>query len=811
MRRITLLCAMLAFVYSASAQKTIKGKIFDKTNNTSLSGATISFAGKGGTTTDKDGIFSVECNKTNKITISFVGYETEVVIIKNCDDELNIGLNRSSEFLNNVEITATSNQNKSLLSQPSAITKLSETELKRGNGLFLDDAINTSVPGVTMNRRAVSSGQQFNIRGYGNGSRGTRGASNNFDGQGYKVYLNGIPVTDAEGITVLDDIDFGSVGNVEVVKGPAGTVYGLAIAGVVNLETMKPAQGTSIGQEVMVGNYGLQRYTTHFQTATDKSSLLVNYGHQKSDGFTIHNHSRKDFVNIAGRFQPNAKQSIMTYFGYSNSYDERSGELSPAQYDTDDYSGNINYIRNDGHSKVLSVRAGFGHTYTFSSHVSNTTTVFATGLNTDASSAGGWTDKSSTNFGLRSVFDTKFNLQNGASLSGITGVETQRQNAQTVGYSTKINPLDNVTTGANPWVIGRPYYVINAATSNNVTITATTSVFTEWTLALAHGLSFTGGVGLSNMIIKLDDRFNSATATMPTHYDTTYKGLVSPHFAINKVFNSKISVYASYSTAYKAPVSSFFYVVTPATTSPTTPASSKVSSVLEPEKGTQFEIGTKGALLNNKLDYQIALFHTSFAHKFTNIAVPNPNNSAVLYSYVVNGGKQDHKGVEVFVKYNAAGNKSKFFTSITPFVNFTYSDFKYEDFQFMTGTTPANQKTYDFSGSPVAGVSKIVASTGVDADTKSGIYGNINLLYRDKMPITSPDTLYTSSYSLLNGKLGYRKNISSHFNLDISLGVNNITGAKYPIMVFVNQLPDAYIAGPRKANYFAALKLNYIF
>ncbi|MDP4845550.1 MAG: Plug domain-containing protein, partial [Salibacteraceae bacterium] len=73
----------------------------------------------------------------------------------------------------------------------------------------------------------VSSGQQINIRGYGNGV-GFRGASNNFDGQGTKIYLNGIPLTDAEGITVLDDIDFASLGNVEVVKGPAGSLYGLA-------------------------------------------------------------------------------------------------------------------------------------------------------------------------------------------------------------------------------------------------------------------------------------------------------------------------------------------------------------------------------------------------------------------------------------------------------------------------------------------------------------------------------------------------------------------------------------------------------
>jgi outer membrane receptor protein involved in Fe transport len=98
--------------------------------------------------------------------------------------------------------------------------------------------------------------------GYGNGV-GFRGASNNFDGQGYKVYLNGIPITDAEGTTIMDDIDFGSVGNVEVIKGPAGSLYGLAIAGAVNLQTKKADRGnTSISQQAMVGS--LRTSTIHY-------------------------------------------------------------------------------------------------------------------------------------------------------------------------------------------------------------------------------------------------------------------------------------------------------------------------------------------------------------------------------------------------------------------------------------------------------------------------------------------------------------------------------------------------------------------
>ncbi len=793
---------------SAFAQNILKGKVYDASNDNPLFGATISYSSKGATSTAKDGTFSLRCEKAGTLIVSFIGYESYRQTVQSCNDEINIGLVAANKNLDEVEITATSNNNKLLLYQPLSITKLSPVELKRGTGLFMDDAINGNVPGVTMNRRAVSSGQQFNIRGYGNGARGTRGVSSNFDGQGYKVYLNGIPVTDAEGITTLDDIDFGSIGNVEVVKGPAGTLYGLAIAGVVNLKTIKPEkEKTSIGQDVLFGNYGLQRYTTHFTMGGDHSSLLVNYGHQKSDGFTIHNASKKDFVNVAGDFQPNAKQNVSAYFGYSNSYDERSGELTIAQYNAGDYSGNIDYIKNNGHSNVISFRGGLSHTYNFNEHFTNTSTVFGTGFTSNASSAGGWTDKGAINYGLRSTFDTKFNLRKGAGLSGITGVETQRQNAQTIGYNTKQSPFDPVTSPTNPWVVGRPYFIINAATSNNATITGTTSVFTEWTLALPKDFSVTAGVGVSNMKIKLDDRFNPATFTRPSHYDATYKSMVSPHVAINKVFSKQFSFYASYSKAYKAPVSSYFFITTPSATPPVT---SRVNADLKPEIGNQFEIGTKGNLLNDKITYQVALFDAMFTNKFTTIAVPY-NSTTTLYSYVVNGGKQDNKGLEALVKYTAYQSPAGFLKSITPFANLTYSDFKYKDYRFHTIVNNTKDSTIDYSNKAVAGVARFVGNVGFDLLTRPGIYANVNYFYKDGMPITSDGLLNTGSYSLLNAKLGFQRSLSTHFDLDVYAGVNNITNTKYPIMVFINQIPDAYIAAPRNANVYGGLNVKYNF
>jgi iron complex outermembrane receptor protein len=814
------LSILLLFTISGFAQQSLKGKVVDAETGKGLAGATVSLGANTGTTTDADGNFSVDCSKTKKITITFIGYEPYSVTIKNCDEQLKVSLQSTGRTLDNVEISSTASTNKKLLYQPASITKLNPVELKRGQGLFFQDVVETSVPGVIMNRRTVSGGQQFNIRGYGNGARGTNGVNSNFDGQGYKVYINNIPVTDAEGITTLDDIDFASLGNVEVLKGPAGTLYGQAISGAISLRTIKPETGrTSISQEIMLGNYGLQRYTTRFATGGERSGILLNYGKQKSDGFSIHNASHKDFANVVLMSQPGEKQTISTYVGFTDSYDERLGELTVAQYESNDYSGNPDYIKRNGHSHVITYRAGVTHTYNFTKGFANTSTVFGTGFRSDVSSAAGWTDKTTVNYGFRTSFDAKISVTDKVVLNGITGMEIQRQNAQTVGYSMKADPND-----PNPGIYTygtSPYWVINANTSNVAFTTQPTSFFTEWTLGLPQDLSVSAGIGYSSQKIILDDRFRAITTTYPGHFEKTYKGMWSPHLAINKVFSKEVSVYASYSKGYKAPVSSYFFIVTPVITTPSTPASGFVNTDLKPEHGDQFEMGSKGSLLKDRLSYQLALFSFKISNKMTAVSVPL-NATTTAYSYVVNGGDQKHKGVEATLKYAIVDNEKSVITNVTPFTNFTYSDFKYGDgFKIVTGSTVALRDTIDYSGKRVYGVPKVMNAFGVDVATRFGLYANLVHIYKDGVTIgttrTSASganpkvftTYQSSSYNLLNGKLGFKTNLSSHFFMDLFFGVNNITGTQYPIMIFVSQIPDAYLPAPPKAVVYGGINLKY--
>lgn len=789
MIRFLLFAAVLIFPTTLFAQQNLLGHVYDANTNLPLIGASVVNDDKSGTISDENGKFLVECG--HELQISFMGYETKDVQITDCTRELKIFLKPVKTYLQVVNLQGYSLSKETPLKVPSAVVELNQKEIKRGTGLFLDDAINTNVPGVIMSRRGVSSGQQFNIRGYGNGM-GLKGVSNNFDTRGTKVYLNGILLTNAEGISVLDAVDFSSIGNVEVLKGPSGTLYGQAIAGVVKLQTLdaKPNE-VSIAQDVLIGEYGLRRYTTSLTLGTENASLLLQYGHQESDGFMAHTASEKDFVNVIGNFNPNAKQKLSAFFSYSDSYDARGGQLTLKQWEDFDYSGKPSYIKNNAHTQVVSFRAGLNHNYKFSDQVSNSTSIFGSGSDMNSSSSGGgWSDESPVDYGFRSTFNFDFDWSSNVGLSGVIGLEMQAANSQPIGY--KMIPDETNPEG---------YNIIGKMRSNTQTKTGTSSYFTEWILNLPQDFSITAGIGWSQTHIELEDRLYDPNVNGNPSYEATYGGMFSPHLAINKVFNDQFSAYAAYSKAYLSPVSSNIVIS----------ETGELNTDLHPEKGGQFEVGSKGNLWEGRFQYQLAVFRAEFKDKMTSVAVPL-NEEITEYTYLTNAGSQVDNGVELLLKMMAYQSDYRWIPSISPWGNFTYSDFTYKNYSYESypkGETELVRENYD--GKAVAGVSPITANVGIDFYNEIGFYGNVEYSYRDPQPIVSSGEFKTDAIGLLNAKLGFRKSLGAHFNLDVFAGARNITGTQHYFMIFVNQLSSAYLPAPYDVNFYSGVNIRYIF
>jgi iron complex outermembrane receptor protein len=776
MRIITYLFLCFLLPFSAFAQQ-LKGKVFDAYSQTPLEGASVKLSDATGIITDKKGEFVLGCNGATKITISYAGYATYTGSIKDCNQRLNIGLTPTNSSLNEVRISDAKPGRNTVLNQPQSIGILSRQELTRSEGLFLENTINL-VPGVRMEKRTATGGQRLVIRGYGN--------STNFNGTGIKTYFNGIPITDAEGATIFDDIDFSTLGKVEIIKGPASSLYGTGIGGVVKMFTLKPEPNTTkIIEEVMAGSYGLWNSNTRLETANDRSSIVVNYGHQNYDGYRVHSAAKKDFVSFLGDFKSSEKESFSVFGNYNNSYNGLAGQLDSVSFFNKRNVGEQAYLGNNGHTAYESFRSGFTNNYTFSKHVNNVSSAYFTNYKLNQSAAPSLTSNIVGNYGGRTEFNLNFPGEK-ISVDGTVGGEYQKSSS-----FRKTNAYANS--------------VLGALTTDLEVATMQYSLFTEWNVHLPENFTLIAGAGSSSIEYGLTDKLTNTGN--PTHRDQSgykvFKPVITPRIALQKMFNQSINVYATVSQGYSPPTSTTVVI----------PTTGQVITDLKPEKGTLYEFGSKGSLLNKKFSYQLALFNMNVTDKLTTQGVTNAAGT-VLYSYAVNSGKQRNKGLEISLNYSLLNDDSKTVSSIRPFINYTYSDFTYVDFKSDNNN---NARTINYSGKPVVGVPPHNFNAGVDIGLKQGLYLHTTYQYVDAMSLSYDNAHHAPSFSLLNAKIGWRKGLGQHYQLDVFAGSNNLTKSLYYNMVFLNSYsatapnPNIYLPAAYNATFYGGVNFNYKF
>ncbi|HTI10205.1 MAG TPA: TonB-dependent receptor [Puia sp.] len=775
-RKISLcILASLLTIFSF-AQRSVKGRIIDAQTKQPIPGATILVDKKPTTMADANGVFEINAG-ASRITISSVGYLDKTVTIKETTGDLLVFLESANYMLNAVQVTGWSTGKKdNQLNLPQSVGVLTPRDLSRTNGLSLESSLNL-VPGITMQSRSSFGGQRIAIRGYGNNT--------NFNGQGVQVYLNNIPITDATGTTILDDIDFSTLGNVTVFKGPQSSLYGSGIAGVVSLSTLKPQSNqTRIVEENTVGSYGLYRNNTRVETANSNSAVLLNYGHQTSDGFRQHSGSQKDYLQFSGDFFVSDKNTLSTYVAYSRSYEQLAGEMDSAQFYGRQKWSDPAYLVNNSQVKIESFRIGVTDNYKFDEHFSNQTTLFTSSYTLYSPFAHGLTDAQAATFGGR----TGFVYESGRGVTkvhGILGAQFEKTNAFNKSYN-----LTNDTLGG-----------IRGDLDNN---SLTYNIFTEWKFNLPSDFIVVAGASENFTEYAIAD--NLANTANPTHANQSgykrFSPAFTPRISLLKMLGEHISVYADVSAGYTPPPTSYIVNAT----------IGKVNSTLKPERGVQYEIGTKGTLLQNKFSYQLALFDQEITNKIVTQQIPAAPPLPTYATYV-NAGKQRNLGAELSLSYAILKDKEGAISLLRPFLTYAYSDFKYKDFKSNNNN---NAQTVDYSNNKVAGVAPNVVNLGLDLETKVGFYLYATYRHVDAVPYTFDGLHSTKSYNLLSGKIGYKSTFGNHFSLDVFAGGDNLTNSTYYTFLFYSgnlagTTDPHFLPQPFNAVYYGGAKLAYTF
>lgn len=757
---------------SAGAQ--VRGTVFDAASRLPLDDVAVAST-TGSTVTDRDGHFSLACSGPATIAFRKAGYRTVYRAIERCDERLDVGLLAGTPTLTTVEVVDVAERAPG--ERAKSITVLGKPELQRSTGLFLQDAINLT-PGIYMQRRSMSGGQTIRIRGYSNG-----GDAGNFTGTGYRAFLNGIPITDAEGQTVLDDIDFANIGRVDVIRGPASSLYGAGIGGVVNFYSERPAEpGVAVRQGVLAGEDGLIRSDTRLSRVTDGASVALNYGHQGYDSYRVHSESRKDYASFLGDFQPSATQSLSTFLGYANSRDLRAGELDSASFAQELNAGEAKYIANNARSEIESFRTGVTQRYGWSDRVESVLTGYFGGNSLEDVYAAGINSKTNQTFGARAVLNTNVG---GAALPlrGTTGLDFEKTNVGARGYG-----LTNAVLGP----------LRSDLEMQNMQYSA----FSQWDASLPAAFTLTVGASANFLEYSIVDRMTNTGN--PTHKDAsgrkTFDPVVTPMAALRKQLTPGVAAYASVSQGYTPPTSSDAVI----------PFTGEPNRGLEAERATQYEIGSTGSLLGNRLSYQVALFDTRVRNKLTSQGVFDTDGT-VLYSYTVNAGDQADRGLELSAGYALVDDAAAFVSLVRPFMSYTYSDFEYRNFR---SNANDDATTVDYSGNKVVGVASDVINFGVDARLRPGIYGNATYHRTAGMPISYDNAHWAPGFSLIDAKVGVAHDFSDRFTLDAYVGGNNLGNSRYYTQVFLNHKfdsptpPNMYLPGPYTAKYYTGLRVS---
>lgn len=766
MKLVKYLLVLLILFYGvqANAQYIVKGYIYDVQGRQALSAATIETPDKlAHALSDDAGYFEIGVARAEgTLQVSMAGYRKQMVRYNHQDKYLNIQLEADAVSLNEVRVTAYSG-NKTNKETAGAVASISGSQLRQGNGLSLQAALN-SVPGVRMDQSTLSE-SRIAIRG--NGVRSPWGIRN------IKIYVNDIPVTEADGTSRIEALDVNDIGKAEIIKGPASSIYGGGTGGVINFQLQRsPYQEQSAEVSSLAGSYGLRRLATTYRYGGDKMNSYVSFGWQQYNGYREHSSDMRRF--LAGNFQffPSEKRTITVLLNRTTQHSQIPGSLTRQQVEDNPKLANPSNLDKQAGRYQNWTRIGIGQQYLFNSRFSNATSIFTYFYDLNHPLPYAYIRNYYESYGGRTrfsydagfaVFPTQFTL----------GAEVNQANTKGTQYVNEHGsegPINGNTDYKN--------------TLYSLFYQSETFISAKTTLAI--GLSYNG------LTYDVSDYLVAAQSGIKQ-----FKPQASPRIALSHNFGNALSLHGSISSGFSPPSGSEIKNV-----------DGSINTRLQAEKGINYEVNAKGNFFLSRLAYDLALFKMDMKGELIGQSV---QQGITIYN---NSGRTSHNGIELALSYLAIKEEDgKAVTLLRPYAAVTYSHFRFDDYKILDAQSQV-KAAYD--GNELTGIAPWVVSAGFNMETKAGIYFYGSYFFNDRLPLNDANTDYNPAYQVLNAKLGFKRNLSKHFGINIYAGLDNITNRRYSSMTALNAVAfgggsPAYFSPSPARNGYGGLNVKYIF
>ena len=148
-----------------------------------------------------------------------------------------------------------------------------------------------------------------------------------------KIYWNDFPLSDATGNTYLNLLDLSQIDAAEIIKGPAGSIYGAGTGGVVLLKSLLPftdslSHTLQVGLEL--GSFGLKKEQISWKNHTKHFTSELNHSYMYSDGYRDQSAMRR--FNLLYQASLNFSKHQIDFLGWiTDLYYQTPGGITLAQ------------------------------------------------------------------------------------------------------------------------------------------------------------------------------------------------------------------------------------------------------------------------------------------------------------------------------------------------------------------------------------------------------------------------------------------------------------------------------------------------
>lgn len=631
----------------------------------------------------------------------------------------------------------------------SAVSVVARDEIQQGQRVSTLEESLKRAPGVRVEDELGGNGSRVRIEIRGAGTRANSPAGSGV--RGVKVLVDGIPKNNAGGSAQdLTNIDLQSAERIEVLRGPSSVLYGNQSGGVVNVLTEGGTPDFTMSYRQTLGSY--QLYKEHFKIGGQrgKFSYFGSLFRNDQNGYRQHSRFNNTGFNSKFGYTPDSRSNLTAIVSFDRNFQQSPGPLTAQQFAANPRQADPTFLTNDVYSVVKETRlALIYHRELFGED--------------DLEISGYVIPRWLRPFRQIGVLIDQYFVNRGFNARYLNATPLGRVgNRFTVGFEYQNTPITTDTQNSRTLRL----------TSTLREHANTAGVYFLEEVTPHPDVTFTVGGRFDNV----DFKSRNFVTTAPEAHRTFRKFTPKVGAAYRPV--PELSLYANFSQGFETPVIGELRVLPGGVFG--------FNANLEPQVSTNYEVGARGGLFQQRLTFDAAVFHQKI-RDFISPFGTFPNNS------FQNVGEVGQNGFELSSRWQVI-------PGLSLAMSYTFSDFVFDEF---------NNGISNFTGNRLPGVPKHQLYGELRYTLPVGVYGSVESQYVSRFFVNDANTFANAPYAVTNLRFGYEGRRGEKFRFSPFLGINNIFDRRYSAFALINDAARRFYNPQPGVSVYGGLGLTY--